>query len=231
MADVNPIIVPMAIPVGGVPAGDVSHGTFGSLLGDLGVYGFPSLVTSAGWIANVAADGAGLFVRAAGGGDQFYIVARAAGNGTQLNSRNAADNANASLLINATVVTVTKIMVTGGTFSVGTIYSDAAIGLVIVGTGGTASDMFFTDSAGNEVLVFAKASSGGGGVNDASFARNLAITGLLTLSGGTLLSTSAGLSNNAGAQAGTLLNSPVAGNPTKWLVINDNGTLRNVPAW
>lgn len=37
--------------------------------------------------------------------------------------------------------------------------------------------------------------------------------------------------NNAAAAAGTLTNAPVAGNPTKWIPINDNGTIRNVPAW
>lgn len=38
-------------------------------------------------------------------------------------------------------------------------------------------------------------------------------------------------SNNAAAAAGTLTNAPAAGNPTKWIPINDNGTIRNIPAW
>jgi hypothetical protein len=37
--------------------------------------------------------------------------------------------------------------------------------------------------------------------------------------------------NNAGASAGTLTNAPAIGNPTKWIPINDNGTIRNIPAW
>jgi hypothetical protein len=37
--------------------------------------------------------------------------------------------------------------------------------------------------------------------------------------------------NNAAAQAATMLNGPTAGNPTKWIPINDNGTIRNIPAW
>lgn len=37
--------------------------------------------------------------------------------------------------------------------------------------------------------------------------------------------------NNAGAAVGTLNNAPAAGNPTKWIPINDNGTIRNIPAW
>lgn len=37
--------------------------------------------------------------------------------------------------------------------------------------------------------------------------------------------------NHAAAAAGTLGNAPVAGNPTKWIAINDNGTTRYIPAW
>lgn len=39
------------------------------------------------------------------------------------------------------------------------------------------------------------------------------------------------VSNGAGAAAGTLLNAPVAGNPTKWIPFDDNGTIRYIPAW
>lgn len=49
--------------------------------------------------------------------------------------------------------------------------------------------------------------------------------------GNQLIQTSAALTNNAAAAAGTLLNAPIAGNPTKWIPINDNGTIRNIPAW
>lgn len=43
--------------------------------------------------------------------------------------------------------------------------------------------------------------------------------------------TSASLANGAAAAAGTLSNAPAAGNPTKWIPINDNGTTRHIPAW
>lgn len=46
-----------------------------------------------------------------------------------------------------------------------------------------------------------------------------------------ILSTSANVTSGAGAQAGTLTNSPVAGNPTKWIPFNDNGATRYIPAW
>lgn len=37
--------------------------------------------------------------------------------------------------------------------------------------------------------------------------------------------------NGAGALVGTLNNSPVAGDPTKWIRIIDNGITRHIPAW
>lgn len=37
--------------------------------------------------------------------------------------------------------------------------------------------------------------------------------------------------SGAGVSAGTLLNAPSAGNPTKWIPVDDNGTTRYVPAW
>lgn len=43
--------------------------------------------------------------------------------------------------------------------------------------------------------------------------------------------TSAALANGAAAATGTLTNAPAAGNPTKWIPINDNGTTRYIPAW
>jgi hypothetical protein len=37
--------------------------------------------------------------------------------------------------------------------------------------------------------------------------------------------------DGAGASTGTLTNAPAAGNPTKWIPIDDNGTTRYIPAW
>lgn len=39
------------------------------------------------------------------------------------------------------------------------------------------------------------------------------------------------LINGAGASVGTLNNAPVAGDPTKWIAIDDGGTIRHIPAW
>lgn len=59
-----------------------------------------------------------------------------------------------------------------------------------------------------------------------------AISGaLFTTSSTTLMASSVALTNGAAAQTGTLTNAPAAGNPTKWIPINDNGTTRYIPAW
>jgi hypothetical protein len=46
-----------------------------------------------------------------------------------------------------------------------------------------------------------------------------------------MLRTKTSFTNGAGAQTGTLGNAPAAGNPTKWIAIDDNGTTRQIPAW
>lgn len=46
-----------------------------------------------------------------------------------------------------------------------------------------------------------------------------------------LMNNGVAMTNGAGAAVGTLNNAPIAGNPTKWVEINDNGTLRYIPAW
>lgn len=56
-------------------------------------------------------------------------------------------------------------------------------------------------------------------------------TGLITTNSPTMIASSQAFSNGAAAAAGTLTNAPVAGNPTKWIPINDNGTTRYLPAW
>lgn len=60
---------------------------------------------------------------------------------------------------------------------------------------------------------------------------SLVLTGDITTGTGTLHKTSANLTNGAAAAVGTLNNAPVAGNPTKWCPIDDNGTIRYVPMW
>ena len=53
----------------------------------------------------------------------------------------------------------------------------------------------------------------------------------ITTSSTILARTSVSLANGAAAALGTISNAPVAGNPTKWVPINDNGVIRYIPAW
>lgn len=57
------------------------------------------------------------------------------------------------------------------------------------------------------------------------------LTADLTNNTGRLIDSSVNLTDGAGANVGTLTNSPVTGNPTKWVPIDDNGTTRYIPAW
>lgn len=54
---------------------------------------------------------------------------------------------------------------------------------------------------------------------------------LLVPGGASFIKTSTALTNGAGVGAGTIANAPAAGNPTKWIGIDDNGTIRYIPAW
>lgn len=56
-------------------------------------------------------------------------------------------------------------------------------------------------------------------------------TAALTISDTKILKTNTNFANGAAAAAGTLANAPAAGNPTKWIPIDDNGTTRYIPAW
>lgn len=70
-----------------------------------------------------------------------------------------------------------------------------------------------------------------GNGSSGSFAGSLKLTDLFTNNATFVIRTNTTLTNNAAAQAGTLLNAPTAGNPTKWIGIDDNGTTRYIPAW
>lgn len=54
---------------------------------------------------------------------------------------------------------------------------------------------------------------------------------LKVLGGAYFIATGTALTDGAAAQVATLTNGPTAGNPTKWVAINDNGTTRYIPAW
>lgn len=57
------------------------------------------------------------------------------------------------------------------------------------------------------------------------------VTADLTNNTGRLVDSSVSLTDGSGANTASLTNSPVSGNPTKWIPIDDNGTTRYIPAW
>ena len=97
----------------------------------------------------------------------------------------------------------------------------------------------FTDASNYERLalqtgsgyVEVAAETAGTGTDDIDLRLTPSGVGNVNFPGGVLLKTRAALTNGAGAGAGTITNAPAAGNPTKWIPINDNGTTRYIPAW
>jgi hypothetical protein len=87
------------------------------------------------------------------------------------------------------------------------------------------------DETGTGALVFANTPTLVTPVLGAATGTSVALTGGLTTGNATLHTTTTALTNGAAAAAGTLLNAPIAGNPTKWVPINDNGTVRYIPTW
>jgi len=59
----------------------------------------------------------------------------------------------------------------------------------------------------------------------------IATNGIFTTADGFLIHSLVSYTDGAAASVGTLTNAPAAGNPTKWIPIDDNGTTRFIPAW
>ena len=66
---------------------------------------------------------------------------------------------------------------------------------------------------------------------DPGGAELLRVGGTLAVNSATLIKTYTTLTDGAAAAVGTLTNAPTAGNPTKWVLINDNGVIRKFPTW
>jgi hypothetical protein len=109
--------------------------------------------------------------------------------------------------------------------------------------GNTTSQTLFFDEAktgsysyNNTTGQFSWTLKAGGYMDFASF--NLYTRALLQADGGIkqglatkMIESTVAMNNGAAAAAGTLTNAPVAGNPTKWIPIVDNGTTRYIPCW
>ena len=89
-----------------------------------------------------------------------------------------------------------------------------------------------SDETGTGSLVFANTPTLVTPVLGAATGTSVVLTGDVTTgSAAQFHKTSVALTDGAGVGAGTLLTAPAAGNPTKWIGIDDNGTIRYIPAW
>lgn len=68
-------------------------------------------------------------------------------------------------------------------------------------------------------------------VGGVGFAGSLKLTDLFTNNAGFLIRTNTTQTAGATGNIPTLTAGPVAGNPTKWIAIDDNGTTRYIPTW
>lgn len=88
--------------------------------------------------------------------------------------------------------------------------------------GGAFSEKFGVDTSGRMQVGYTSSQAGN---------ETLQVNGSLAINSNTLAHTYTSFSDGAAANVGTLTNAPAAGNPTKWISINDNGTTRYIPAW
>lgn len=100
----------------------------------------------------------------------------------------------------------------------GGVNSAATPGDLTIGRGGTSAVIYFGSSGGQYVYY------------DGS--KYNVVGGAIALANATyLMRNTVSWTNNSAAATGTLTNAPTAGNPTKWIAIDDNGTTRYIPAW
>jgi hypothetical protein len=101
-------------------------------------------------------------------------------------------------------------------------------------TGG-AGNMTITAGTGNSRTLALQTTTSGGVATTAlsiNATQDTTLAGkITTLGGATFHTTSSALTDGAGASVATFTNAPAAGNPTKWIGINDNGTTRYIPAF
>ena len=167
----------------------------------------------------------------------FYTSAASGASKLQFHITHVADAVNYTYVQGAAATAAPAIVATGSDTNV-------SFSIIAKGTGGV---NFYSSAGGQLIFAVARGGTDGRYVSVTSSSTNptistsagsLAITPavvmastLTTLGGATFHATSSALTDGAGVGAGTITNAPAAGNPTKWVGINDNGTTRYIPAW
>lgn len=153
-----------------------------------------------------------------------------------------------SVIVGNMSVTVNGFFAGGGAAGQGRFYYNAANGSTIQGQTASTYDLALANASGALLLAnptgtvtthfpqtTEATTAGAGAITTAGgvYAAKKIVTAstITTLGGATFHTTSSALTDGAGASTGTLTNAPAAGNPTKWIGINDNGVTRYIPAW
>lgn len=89
---------------------------------------------------------------------------------------------------------------------------------------------FQTTPTGSTTLTSAFYIQNSGGISVGT-ASDPGLGMIYTNSASFMIRTKTSYTNGAAAGAGTVTNAPTAGNPTKWIPVDDNGTTRFIPAW
>ena len=116
------------------------------------------------------------------------------------------------------------------------IYCDTTASFIDSARAGTGASVPMIFRIGNSFTQFLRAFTSGNAAigvatSETAGAEILQVGGSLSINSATMIRTYTAFTNGAGAGVGTLTNAPAAGNPTKWIPINDNGTTRYIPAW
>lgn len=124
-----------------------------------------------------------------------------------------------TLDVTSGATTVNLFNATATTLNIG----GAATTLSLGAATGTASIKNQTITLPNATGMSVGADPGGGNL--------FRVGGALTVNSATMIATKTAFTDGAGVGAGTITNAPAAGNPTKWIPVDDNGTVRYIPAW
>jgi hypothetical protein len=179
-----------------------------------------------------------------GGGNVIYLRCAAAGTAITSASGTTALQVNA----NASGAASSAATFTNGagstTWTASILNPSAASGansglLIEAGRSGTDYPLYITNYNGGTLLMYVNGLGGVGiGVATGLAAGSLSVANNIiagsyfqTGQGAYLMASSVAFTAGATGNAPTLTAGPVAGNPTKWIAIDDNGTVRHIPAW
>lgn len=157
-----------------------------------------------------------IIIGAAGGDANIGITLRPKGSGTVVTEPGTGTTLTMATAAATQVDLYNTVAMTINAFGVAT-------AITLGATTGTLTLRNATIANPNATAFTIGADPGGGNV--------LRVGGALTVNSATMIATKTAFTNGAAAQVGTLTNAPAAGDPTKWIPVDDNGTTRYIPAW